>query len=148
MRTIPLYADFPWERNGSGQLVQNQAVWNKFLERDVLRRLSKNVEALLSMQAIYVDCGTSDQFNFIVDARRVHDELQRLNIPHHYSEFAGGHVTNLMASTGDALARDKTALAMAIFFKGLRLHWTSRLPVFLPANCSPAVFFLWKAMAA
>ena len=111
MRTIPLYADFPWERNGSGQLVQNQAVWNKFLERDVLRRLSKNVEALLSMQAIYVDCGTSDQFNFIVDARRVHDELQRLNIPHHYSEFAGGYVTNLMASTGDALELVSSVMA-------------------------------------
>jgi S-formylglutathione hydrolase len=107
----PLYADFPWERNDSGQLVQNQAVWNKFLERDVLRRLSKNVEALHSMQAIYVDCGTSDQFNFIVDARRVHNELQRLNIPHHYSEFAGGHVTNLMASTGDALELFSSVMA-------------------------------------
>ena len=30
-----------------------------------------------------------------------------------------------------ALAREDKALAMAIFFKGLRLHWTSRLPVFL-----------------
>jgi len=115
----PLYADFPWERNDSGQLVQNQGVWNKFLERDVLRRLSKNVEALHSMQAIYVDCGTSDQFNFIVDARRVRDELQRLNIPHYYSEFAGGHVTNLMASTGDALELFSSVMAFEMLAREL-----------------------------
>jgi S-formylglutathione hydrolase len=128
----PLYADFPWERDDSGQLVQKQAVWNKFLERDVLRRLSKNVEALRSMRAIYVDCGTSDPFNFIADARRVHDELQRLNIPHHYHEFAGGHVTHFMASTGEALELFSSTMAFEMLPRELATNPT-------PANTADDV---------
>jgi S-formylglutathione hydrolase len=42
----PLYADLPWERDGSGQLVQKQAVWNKFLARDVLSSTSAIFQAI------------------------------------------------------------------------------------------------------
>jgi S-formylglutathione hydrolase FrmB len=55
------------------------------------------------MRAIYIDCGTSDDFNFIVDSRLVRDELQNLGIPHQYEEFSGNHLCCFMNSTGNAL---------------------------------------------
>ena len=110
----PFYADFPWERDSSNKVVQNQTAWDRFLERDVLTRLSMNVEILHSMQAIYLDCGTSDSFGLLVDARRVHDELQRLNVAHDYREFGGGHTCCLMTSTGNVLELLSNAMAFEV----------------------------------
>jgi len=100
----PFYADFPWEYDESNNLKQNQAVWDRFLARDVLKRIPSNIETLKRMRAIYIDCDTLDQrFNFIIDARLVRDELQRLDIPHQYEEFSGNHTCCVMNSTGNAL---------------------------------------------
>jgi len=107
----PFYADFLWEYDDSNKLVKNQTVWDKFMVHDVLTRLSENVESLLNMRAIYMDCGISDSFNVIIDLRRVGDELQRLNIPHYYREFAGNHTCCVITSTGNALEVFSDAMA-------------------------------------
>ena len=99
----PFYADFPWEYDESSKLVQNQAVWDRFLESDILRRLSASEEILRRMRAIYIDCGTSDGFGFIADARKVHEILEGLGIEHTYKEFPGSHTCCVMTSTGNAL---------------------------------------------
>lgn len=107
----PFYADFAWERDDSNKLVNNQEVWNRFMARDVLSRVSANPVSLSSMLAIYIDCGTSDEFGLLMDARRVHEELQRLGIPHEYKESAGSHSSCVMTSTGDALEVFSNAMA-------------------------------------
>ena len=108
---LPFYADFPWERDASNKLVKNEEVWDRFMEHDILTRLEENAAALLNMGAIYIDCGTSDEFNFLVDLRRTHDELQRLGISHHYREFSGTHTCCVNASTGEALEVFSNAMA-------------------------------------
>jgi len=110
----PFYADFPWEYDESNNLKQNQAVWDKFLARDVLKRIPSNVESLRRMKAIYIDCGTSDEFNVIVDAWLVRDELQSLGIPNHYEEFSGNHICCFMNSTGNALEVFSKAMSFEI----------------------------------
>jgi S-formylglutathione hydrolase FrmB len=108
---LPFYADFPWERDASNKLVKNEEVWDRFMEHDILTRLEENASALLNMGAIYTDCGTSDGFNFLVDLRRIRDELQRLGVPHHYREFSGDHTCCVMTSTGEALEVFSNAMA-------------------------------------
>jgi len=115
----PFYADFPWEHDSSNKVVQNQTAWDRFLERDVLTRLSMNVETLRSMQAIYLDCGTSDPYGFLVDAQRVHDELQRLNVAHDYRELGGNHTSCLTTSTGNALEVFSEAMAFEMLLVGV-----------------------------
>jgi len=110
----PFYADFPWEYDESNKLKQNQAVWDRFLARDVLRRIPSNIETLKRMRAIYIDCGTSDEFGIIADARLVRDELQNLGIPHHYEEFSGNHACCVMNSTGNALEVFSKAMSFEI----------------------------------
>jgi len=107
----PFYADFPWERDSSNNLVKNQTVWDRFMERDVLTRLPASAEVLRSMEAIYIDCGTSDNFSVFIDLRRIHDQLQRLGISHDYREFSGSHTCCVMTSTGDALEVFSSAMA-------------------------------------
>ena len=89
----PFYADFPWERDDANKLVKNQEVWDRFMACDILKRISANAESLRNMLAIYIDCGTSDGFGFLTDTRRVHEELQRLDIAHEYREFDGNHTS-------------------------------------------------------
>jgi S-formylglutathione hydrolase len=99
----PFYADFPWERDASNKIVRSEEVWDRFMEQDILTQLEANAEALLSMRAIYIDCGTSDDFSFLTDLRRVGDELQRLGVPHQYREFSGDHNCCFMTNVGEAL---------------------------------------------
>jgi len=107
----PFYADFPWTRDDANKLVKNEAVWEKFMAYDVLTRLASSTEYLRRLRAIYIDSGTSDDFRFFIDSRRVRDELQRLNIEHEYREFAGSHTCCVMTSTGDALEVFSNAMA-------------------------------------
>jgi S-formylglutathione hydrolase FrmB len=99
----PFYADFPWIYDDSRKAVRNQDAWDRYMEHDILTRLAPNVDSLRRMRAIYIDSGTSDEYGFLTDARLVHDELSRLNIPHDYREFPGGHTCCISNSTVNAL---------------------------------------------
>ena len=63
------------------------------------------------MRAIYIDSGTSDEYGFITDARLVHDELNRLNVPHDYLEFPGRHTCCISNSTANALEAFSKAMS-------------------------------------
>jgi enterochelin esterase-like enzyme len=107
----PFYADFPWVYDDSGKVVKNQDAWDRYMEHDILTRLAQNVDSLRRMRAIYIDSGKSDEYSFLTDARRVHDELNRLNIPHDYLEFPGGHTCCISNSTANALEVFSDAMA-------------------------------------
>jgi S-formylglutathione hydrolase FrmB len=99
----PFYCDFPWELDESNSIVKNKSAYDRFMSHDILTRLSTNVEVLLSMREIYIECGIRDEVGLISDLRSVHDELQRLGVSHYYHEFDGSHASHVMSNTGDAL---------------------------------------------
>ncbi len=65
--------------------------WKKWMAWDPLVLLEKHSAGLKKMKALYIDCGDIDQFNLLYGARRMHRELERLNIPHIYEEFPDDH---------------------------------------------------------
>ncbi len=107
----PFYADFPWIYDESRKVVRNKDAWDRYMEHDILTRLAPNIDSLRRMKAIYIDSGTSDEYCFFTDARLVHDELNRLNIPHDYLEFPGGHTCCISNSTANALEVFSKAMA-------------------------------------
>ena len=109
----PFYCDLPYVYTDSThrEVIKVQEVYDKFLEHDILRLAEKHSEALLSMRAIYIDCGINDDFNFIENARRLHEKLKGLGVEHFYKEFAGNHTNRIMSSTGDALELFSSAMS-------------------------------------
>lgn len=107
----PVYCDFPFIYTDANprRVVKNQEVYDKFLEHDILRMAEGRVDVLLSMRAIYVDCGTGD--GLIRHARMLHDKLDEHGVEHVYKEFAGTHTSHVMNSTGDALEAFSSAMA-------------------------------------
>ncbi|MHC4533999.1 MAG: alpha/beta hydrolase [Planctomycetota bacterium] len=106
----PFYCDFPYVYTDTipREIVKVQEVYDKFLEHDILRLADKHRDALLSMKAIYIDCGTSD--DLIGRSRQLNDKLEGLGVEHFYKEFVGGHTSRIMASTGDALEHFSSAM--------------------------------------
>jgi len=107
----PFYCDFPFVYTDTipREVIKVQEVYDKFLEQDILKLTEKHRDALLSMKAIYIDCGTSD--DLIERSRQVHRELKILGIEHFYKEFLGGHTDRVMTSTGDVLELISSAMA-------------------------------------
>jgi hypothetical protein len=99
----PFYCDLPYVYTDTEprEVVKVQEVYDKFLEHDILKLTEKHLDALMSMRAIYIDCGTSD--DLIDRARLLHETWEDLGIEHFYKEFLGGHTDNILNSTGDAL---------------------------------------------
>jgi enterochelin esterase family protein len=86
----PCGFDLPWEIH-TGQF--NPAVWQRWLAHDPLTMLDNNacVDALRSMQLVFIDCGNRDEYNLHYGARLFSQRLAELNIDHIYEEFDGGH---------------------------------------------------------
>jgi hypothetical protein len=99
------------------KVVKVQEVWDKFMEHDILNMVDKHLDALLSMRAIYIDCGINDQAGLIKDARKLHEKLNSLGIDHVYKEFTGDHICCVMTSTGDALEVFSKAMAFEMLPK-------------------------------
>lgn len=107
----PFYCDFPYVYTDTipREVIKVQEVYDKFLEQDILRLTEKHRDALLSMKAIYIDCGTSD--DLIERSRQLNEKLEGFGIEHSYKEFSGSHTSRVMASTGDALELFSSAMA-------------------------------------
>ncbi|MFQ6041882.1 MAG: hypothetical protein ACE5PV_13575 [Candidatus Poribacteria bacterium] len=99
----------PRERGIHGRLFRALRVFRGFLEHDILRLAEKHRDALLSMRAIYIDCGTND--GLIANARALHEKLENLGVKHVYREFPGNHICCVMTSMGDALEVFSKAMA-------------------------------------
>lgn len=66
-------------------------VWDRWLAFDPVRMATDRVEALKSLRMLYFDCGTRDEYNLFLGARRLHQLLDQRDVPHIYEEYEGGH---------------------------------------------------------
>ena len=71
----------------------NQAVWERWLAHDPLRKLdvSAYANALRQMRLVFVDVGQYDEYQLQVGARLLDKKLQALGISHVYEEYPDGH---------------------------------------------------------
>jgi S-formylglutathione hydrolase FrmB len=65
--------------------------WANWLEHDPVVKLERQADALRELKALYIDCGTTDQFNLVYGARRLHRRLDELGVAHRYEEFDDNH---------------------------------------------------------
>jgi S-formylglutathione hydrolase FrmB len=66
-------------------------VWNRWLEHDPVRLVENSVENLKSLDLLYLDAGTRDEFALDVGARILSKKLADLGIDHLHEEFDDGH---------------------------------------------------------
>lgn len=65
--------------------------WHNFLRWDPLRLAEEHGSGLKQLKALFIDCGTFDQYNLLYGARRLHQQLEQRRIPHVYEEFKDDH---------------------------------------------------------
>ncbi|MEO6334841.1 MAG: alpha/beta hydrolase-fold protein [Pyrinomonadaceae bacterium] len=66
-------------------------VWSRWLEHDPVRLVPKYAENLRSLNLLYVDAGTRDEFNLDIGAKILSSKLKKLDVPHIHEEFDDGH---------------------------------------------------------
>jgi S-formylglutathione hydrolase FrmB len=66
-------------------------VWERWLEHDPVRLVSKHAENLRSLKLLYIDAGTRDEFNLDVGAKILSSKLKEFDVPHLHEEFDDGH---------------------------------------------------------
>jgi S-formylglutathione hydrolase FrmB len=71
------------------EVIENR--WANWLRHDPVVALEAQADNLRRLKALYIDCGTSDQFNLLYGARRFARQLSALGIAHRYEEFADNH---------------------------------------------------------
>lgn len=69
--------------------------WQNWLAWDPVRMIdSAEVQHnLKSLNGLFIDCGSKDQYNLVFGARQLNDKLQLLGIDHRYEEFPDNHST-------------------------------------------------------
>lgn len=67
--------------------------WANWLRYDPVVLLETHAEQLRHLKALYIDCGTLDQFRLLYGARRFVRGLTQRNIPYRYEEFADNHTS-------------------------------------------------------
>ncbi len=65
--------------------------WHNWLRWDPLRIAAEQGGALRQLKALFIDCGTQDQYNLLYGARRLHRLLEQQKIAHVYEEFKDDH---------------------------------------------------------
>lgn len=65
--------------------------WKNWLACDPLNMLQHSVDALHSLNALYIDVGIYDQYQIQYGTRRFTDQLKSLGIRHRFEEFEGTH---------------------------------------------------------
>jgi len=67
-------------------------IWERWLEWDPVRMVSKRADACRSLKAIYIDCGKRDQFFLDLGAEAFRRELEKIGVTDVYFElFDGTH---------------------------------------------------------
>ena len=76
---------------GTCELIQER--WDRWLAMDPVRLVERAdvQESLGSLEGLYIDCGSVDQYNLVYGARRLARRLGELGIDHHYEEFDDDH---------------------------------------------------------
>ena len=65
--------------------------WACWMRWDPVTMAARHSEALKNLRGLYIDVGRQDQYHMHFGARRLHRELERLGVAHHYEEFDGTH---------------------------------------------------------
>ena len=65
--------------------------WANWLRQDPVVAVETQADNLRRLKALYIDCGTNDQFNLLYGARRFVRRLNQLGIAHRYEEFSDNH---------------------------------------------------------
>jgi S-formylglutathione hydrolase FrmB len=65
--------------------------WANWMRHDPLVMLEAQADSLRGLKALYMDCGTNDQFRLLYGARRFARRLNELGIRHRYEEFPDNH---------------------------------------------------------
>lgn len=73
----------------SGEI--REEIWARWKSFDPVRIASMNAKALNSLNLLYFDCGTRDEYNLFLGARALHRALERAEVQHIYQEHDGGH---------------------------------------------------------
>ncbi|UYN91008.1 MAG: hypothetical protein KIT70_06515 [Anaerolineales bacterium] len=84
----PLGFDLPIDLHSGAWLPE---VWQRWMAHDPLHMLATHVEALRSLQLLFIDCGRYDEYNLLYGARLFSEQLRQHNITFHYEEYEGGH---------------------------------------------------------
>jgi enterochelin esterase-like enzyme len=94
---------------GTCELIPDR--WENWLRWDPLQLVQDPacLDRLKSLRALFVDCGTKDQYNLVYGARRLHATLEREGVPHIYEEFPDNH-----SSTDYRMDRSLPILATAL----------------------------------
>lgn len=66
-------------------------VWARWLEHDPVRMIERYAENLKSLELLYIDAGTRDEFGLDLGARILCQKLKDFNVPHLHEEFDDGH---------------------------------------------------------
>lgn len=69
-----------------------EGIWEQWQEHDPVNMVDSYEEALKELSYLYFDCGTSDEFNLHIGARRLSQKLDEKGVSHTYEEFDGGHM--------------------------------------------------------
>jgi len=87
-RRSDLGFDIPFnERTGE----TDAKVFKKWLEFDPVRLAPKRTAALKKLTTLFFDCGTRDEFNLHLGARKFSDTLKKLGVKHVHEEHEFGH---------------------------------------------------------
>lgn len=73
----------------TGRLIPER--WERWLAWDPVRMIPNYSEALSSMRALFIDCGTKDQYHLHYGARQMHQVLDDQCIEHRFEEFDDNH---------------------------------------------------------
>jgi len=65
--------------------------WARWLRHDPLNLVEDHVQELKSLQGIYLDCGSRDQYHMHFGTRLLAQRLHELGVEHYYGEFDGTH---------------------------------------------------------
>lgn len=85
----PLGFDLPFDEH-TGEWKPD--VWSRWKQWDPIELVEKHGDALRSLDLLYLDCGSRDEFNLHFGARTFCARLARRGIPYQYEEFEDGHM--------------------------------------------------------
>ncbi len=85
----PLGLDLPFELP-TARLRED--VWARWLEHDPVRFVPRAADAFRKLGAVFLDCGTRDEFNIRWGTRMVAESLRALGVPVEHQEFEDGHM--------------------------------------------------------
>ena len=71
----------------------DERAWQRWLAHDPLTLVGQSdcLDHLRSLAALYIDCGSRDEYNLHFGARRVSRALRAAQVEHRYEEFPDGH---------------------------------------------------------